>query len=141
MKYNDAFTLIETLIVLLLIGIGFMAVTSRFSPRVFESRRKNLVIFFNDILEKSYNVSKKLGRPVFITGFEGSPNIILPDGRRVKIPGDRVVSSVIVNDVENEGVEYRIYVYPDRISDYFKITFSDGSIIESIPLLLKARKI
>jgi len=52
MKLNNdkAFTLIELLIVLLIIGIGFMSITPKLFENVVEPNKK--VAFYNDILSE-----------------------------------------------------------------------------------------
>jgi len=128
------FTLIELLIVLLIIGIGLMSIT----PWLAQKTQKNneQIIFFNSILSKSFKLAQQKQCPVEITGFLDSSHILLPDGKRLTIPGDISVLSAQVDNKHAEGLEYHIYIYPDRICDHFVLLLSNNKKIESIPLLL-----
>ena len=128
------FTLIELLIVMLIIGIGLMSIT----PWLAKKTQKNneQVSFFNKILSKSLQIAKNKQCPVEITGFLDSSHILLPNGKRVTIPGDISILSAKVDNKQAEGLEYHIYIYPDKICDHFVLLLSNGKKIESIPLLL-----
>ncbi len=128
------FSLIELLIVLLIVGIGLMAVTPWLARKTQKSNEQ--VIFFNKILSKSFQIAREKQCPVKITGFLGSSHILLPSGKRVTIPGDISVLNAQIDNKQSEGLEYHIYIYPDKICDYFVLLLSNGKELESIPLLL-----
>lgn len=137
-RHDSGFTLIEILIVMVIIGIGFMTFTPKFAERTVGEDPQ--IKFFRDVLEEHYNEAKRRGEPIALTGFKGSANILKLDGTRVQIPGGKSVASAYVNDENQPGLEYKITVYPDRLCDYFKIEFTGGGIIESMPILLTVRK-
>ncbi len=128
------FTLIELLIVLLIIGIGLMAITPWLAQKAQKENKQ--VVFFNEILLKSFKIAKKEHCPVKITGFLGTSHLLLPNGKRVIIPNDIAVLSANIDNNNQEGLEYHIYIYPDKICDYFVLMLSNNKEIESIPILL-----
>jgi hypothetical protein len=96
--------------------------------------------FFNDIIEKHLAMADELGMSVYIRGTTGSPDIRLYNEKEdtiVTIPkGD--VKSAYINDELEDGLEYRIYFYPDGVFDHFRLVFGDKEEIEGIPILHKA---
>ena len=136
-KLKKAFTLIELMVVMLIIGIGLMSVTPKFAAQsVGQDRRLE---FFNNLMKDELARAQELGEPVTFTGFKGSANISTYDKESKTIPDTKEVNSVKVNRYETFGNEYSIKVYPDGICDYFEISLNDGNIIESIPLLMITR--
>ncbi|GAB1536447.1 hypothetical protein ADMFC3_20780 [Geovibrio sp. ADMFC3] len=131
------FTLVELIIVLLIIGIGFMTVTPLMVEKAIGDPEE--ITFFNDLLSKTADEAEELGRALPIRGVKGSDTIFLHDGETVKIPGISGVLSAEINDEEQSGLDYVIMVYPKRICDYFILRVSDTEIIESLPLILQTR--
>lgn len=136
-KYKRAFTLIELMIVMLIIGIGLMGVTPKFAAK--SVGLDPLLEHFNDLLKTELERSRELQRPVEITGSKGTANLLNSDMKSENIPGGSEVKNVKINRYETQGNQYKIRIYPDGICDYFEITFSDGRIVESIPLLMTTR--
>jgi prepilin-type N-terminal cleavage/methylation domain-containing protein len=134
---NKGFTLIEIIIVLVIIGIGFMTV----APVIVEKTTgvPEDVAFFEDILRTTAKEAEDLGRAVALRGVKGSSTVMLDDGTSVRIPGATVLSAK-VNDKDQSGLEYIVFVYPSGISDYFELKLSNGKVLESIPLLLQMRE-
>jgi prepilin-type N-terminal cleavage/methylation domain-containing protein len=137
-KTPKGFTLIEILIVLVIVGIGVFTIVPKITERKIKPSPE--LDFFNNLLEQHYILAKQNGKPVYFKGFKGSENFVTYEGKTVKLPFG-TVSSIKINGKAIEKLEFKIYVYPDKISDYFKITLSNDEIIEAIPLLLKVRKI
>jgi len=135
---RNAFTLLEILIVITIIGIGVITLTPQMMRNTVEN--DNTVTFFNKTLEDALTESRELQAPVSIRGFKGSDNIITAKGERVKIPDDVEVSEVEINEYNTFGTEYEITVYPSGICDYFIINFNNGEFIESTPLLMTVKK-
>lgn len=136
---RKAFTLIEILIVLVIIGIGVFTIVPKITERKIKQAPE--IDFFNTLLEQHYIIAKQHDKPVYIKGFKGSENFLTYEGKTIKLPLGLSVSSVKINDKLSDQLDFKIYVYPDGISDYFKITLSNDETIESIPLLLKTRKV
>jgi len=139
MRSIKGFTLIEILIVLVIVGIGIFTVIPKISERVI--REKPEIDFFNNLIEEHLKEAKQNHAPVYFEGFKGSENIVEYSGKRIKIPLGLTVASVEINGKDVEKLDFKIYIYPQGVSDYFKITLSNDEILESIPLLLKVRKI
>ncbi|MCD8492477.1 MAG: prepilin-type N-terminal cleavage/methylation domain-containing protein [Geovibrio sp.] len=131
------FTLVELIIVLLIIGIGFMTV----APVMIEKAtgEPEETAFLNDLLRKTADEAAELGRALPIRGVKGSNSLFLHGGETVKIPGISGVLSARINDEEQSGLDYVIMVYPKGICDHFLLRVSDTEIIESIPLLMQTR--
>jgi len=98
------------------------------------------VEFFNKTLLEALKESREQQSPVSIKGFKGSDNFITVSGERTEIPGISTVNNAEINDSDAYGTEYEITVFPNGICDYFKLTFPDGSYVESSPLLLQVNK-
>lgn len=130
------FTLIELLLVLLLIGVGLMGVIPNLiqtavSPNPIET-------FLNEQIKTAYQVAQSESRPVVITGFSGSGNMINAQDKRVSFPDGKVVLSTKVNGERSRGLEYYIRVYPHGLCDDFEIEFEDDIKVQSIPILMSA---
>ena len=132
---KKAFTLLELLIVLLLIGIGLMSVTPRMLENIVEPNRT--VKFFNDLLNDMYEEAMKQKQPVFITGFKGSSSFLLPDGSYREIPENNINVKAEINEIKQLGNRFYIYIYPQGLCDYFIIELSNGKYVESIPLIMR----
>ncbi len=139
LRFNikKAFTLLELMIVMLIIGIGLMT----FTPKITDSAVgiDKRLDFFDKLLKSQYERAVELGRPISFTGFKGSANILTYDGEQEEIPDTDSVQKAKVNNYETKNEEYAVRVYPDGICDHFEITLKDGYIIESIPLLMKTQ--
>lgn len=135
---KNAFTLLEVIIVITIIGIGVITMTPQLIRNTVEQDKT--VTFFNKTLTDALTESKEQQVPVSIKGFKGSDNIIIASGEKTEIPGVSSVNNVEINDSDTYGTEYEITVYPNGICDYFKLTFPDGSYLESSPLLLEVNK-
>ena len=134
MLRSGAFTLIEILVVIAILGIMMTAVVPVLGDRT--ARGDEQTAFFNDLLKEHLAVAKNEGVPVGILGFKGSNNMVRYDGLRVSIPNIESVQSARINGENTAGIEYVITVYPDGLCDYFELD-TDGDIrIESSPLLL-----
>ncbi|MGE4496874.1 MAG: prepilin-type N-terminal cleavage/methylation domain-containing protein [Deferribacterales bacterium] len=131
------FTLVELIIVLLIIGIGFMTVTPLMVEKAAGEAEETA--FFNDLLRKTADEAEELGRALPLRGVKGSASLFLHDGETVKIPGISGVLSAEINDEEQSGLDYVIMVYPQGICDRFVLRVSDTEVIESLPLLLLTR--
>ncbi|WP_022852197.1 type II secretion system protein [Limisalsivibrio acetivorans] len=131
------FTLVELIIVMLILGIGAMTVTPIMVEKAVGVPEE--VKFFNEILAELEKEAVELGRPVQLRGFQGSANVVMPDGERRSIPGVDTVSNITINDVEPASNEYIIHIYPKHICDHFIIEFGEERSLESLPLLLKTR--
>ena len=133
------FTLVEILIVLVIVGIGVFTVV----PKITEHKIKQApeLDFFNKLLEQHYLFAKQHHCPVFFKGVKGSSNFTTYEGKTEQLPLGLTVSSVKINDKTVDKLDFKIYVYQNGISDYFKITLSNDEIIESVPLILKCRKV
>ncbi|MDR0453214.1 MAG: prepilin-type N-terminal cleavage/methylation domain-containing protein [Deferribacteraceae bacterium] len=136
MLREKAFTLIEILVVIAVIGIMMMAMTPVLGERIAKGDAQTA--FFNDLLKEHLEIAKAEGVPVEILGFKGSDNMIKYDGDRISIPGIKSVQSARINGENSEGVEYLITVYPDGLCDHFVLE-TNSLIIESSPLLMTVR--
>ncbi len=135
--YSKAFTLLELMIVLLILGIGLMTFTPQIVDEVIGIDSK--IAFFDELIETHHERSIELGMPVSFTGFKGSANILTHDGERVTIPDVDSVQKAIVNGYETMGEEYSVRVYPDGLVDYFMVIFKNEQAIESVPIMNKTR--
>lgn len=133
----SGFTLLELMIVMLIIGIGLMTVTPKLAQKSVGTDDR--LEFFDRLLKDHLTRARELGRPVSFTGFKGSANIITHDGKHEEIPNTSSVQEAKVNNYETRGEEYAVRIYPDGLCDYFEITAKDGTVIESVPLLMRAR--
>ena len=133
---KKAFTLMELMIVMLIIGIGLMSVTPRIASKSVGQDPK--LEFFNTLIKEQWQRSLELSEPVILTGFKGSSNILTHDGESKTIP-ENSVKEARINMYETRGNEYAVRIYPDGICDYFEIVFNNGDIVESVPLLMTTR--
>ncbi len=138
MKRNRAFTLIEILIVLAILGLMMMAITPVLGERTVKGDA--LTAFFNDLLKEHYDLARNEGVPVEILGFKGSGNMVKYDGTRISIPDVKSIQSARVNGQNTPGLEYSITVYPDGLCDYFVLETDDNMRIVSSPLLMVIKK-
>ncbi len=134
---KKAFTLMEIMVVMLIVGIGLMGLTPKFTSKSvgIDSR----LDYLDKLIKAEWTRSIELGQPIVITGFKGSANLLNHDKETKTIPDIKEVVDVIINRYQTRGNEYAIRVYPDGLCDYFELTLNDGKIIESIPLLMKTR--
>ena len=145
MKLNNdkAFTLIELLIVLLIIGIGFMSITPKLFENVVEPNKK--VAFYNDILSEYSKKAYEKGHPIILEGSKNSSKLIVKneeiennnDITEIDIPFDTQMDSIEVNGEKFFASKFYINIYPDKLCDHFVINYNDDTSIESVPLLLK----
>jgi len=136
-RKNRAFTLIELMVVMLIIGIGLMSVTPSIVDRSVST--DNRLDFFNTLIDDHLVRAIELGRPVLFIGFKGSANIQTHDGKSLTIPNTKSIQEAKVNGYETRGLEYAIRIYPDGVVDYFELQDSEEFIIESLPLLMSTR--
>jgi len=129
------FTLVELLVVMVIIGLGFVSLSPSLADRTVKSGGDES--FFNDIIKSQLKAAKDLNRQVFIKGTLGTDSLVLSDGTSVTIPLGKV-DKVKVNDKNVNGIEYNIYFYPDGIFDDFEIDMSNGKIVESYPMIATA---
>ena len=134
MLRKKAFTLIEILVVIAILGLMMMAVTPILGERA--AKGDPQTAFFNDLLKEHLEIAKTEGVPIEILGFKGSNNMIKHDGNRVSIPGIKSVQSAYINGENTAGVEYTITVYPDGLCDHFVLDTDSYVRIESFPLLM-----
>lgn len=134
---KKAFTLLELMVVMLILGVGLMTVTPKLAERSVGVDTR--LDFFNKLIAEHLVRSREMGRPVAFTGFKGSANIITYDGKHKEIPNTASVQGSKVNGYETKGEEYAVRVYPDGICDHFELTFKDKAVIESIPLMMVTR--
>lgn len=134
---KKAFTLMEIMVVMLIVGIGLMGLTPKFTSKSvgIDSR----LDYLDKLIKAEWTRSIELGQPIVITGFKGSAYLLNHDKETKTIPDIKEVVDVIINRYQTRGNEYAIRVYPDGLCDYFELTLNDGKIIESIPLLMKTR--
>ncbi len=137
MYMKQAFTLIELMIVMLIIGIGLMSITPRFTSKSVGIDPR--LEYLDKLIKEEWARSIELGQPIAITGFKGSANLLNHDKESKTLPDTKEVSEVSINKYEVRSNEYAIRVYPDGFCDYFELTLNDGKIIESIPLLMTTR--
>ena len=131
---SKAFTLVEILLVLAIIGIGLVSVTPILTERTV--RGDEVVAFFEELLEEHRKFAVEDGVPVKIIGFKGGANILKHDGHRTSIPGIRSIQTVEINDERTPGIEYHITVYPDGLCDHFILETDRRQLIESYPILM-----
>jgi type II secretory pathway pseudopilin PulG len=135
MSGKSAFTFVEILVI---ISIVTISVTFLLPTILSKKNVKNETeSFFNKKIEESYNLARKLGKPVYISGFKGSSNIILPNGKIEKLPNGENILSVKINDNAVVGLKFYIGIYPQGICDYFELETDNNKKLLSIPLLMK----
>lgn len=134
---NKAFTLIELMVVMLIIGVGLMSFTPTIVNRSVATDER--LDFFNTLIDDHLVRAIELGRPVLFIGFKGSANIQTHDGKALTIPNTKSIQEAKVNGYETTGLEYAVRIYPDGIVDHFEILDSEDFIIESLPLLMSTR--
>jgi prepilin-type N-terminal cleavage/methylation domain-containing protein len=134
-KRTHGFTLVELLVVMVIIGLGFVSLSPSLAEKTMKGDGDES--FFNELIQSQLKSAKDLNRQVFIKGTIGSENLLLSDGTTVKIPLGKV-SSVKVNDKNVNGIEYFIYFYPDGIFDDFEMEMEDNKTVLSYPLLALA---
>lgn len=131
---RKAFTLIELMMVMFIIGISVFSVSLIAGERAYKG--DELVSFFEELFKEHLDVALEYGVPIEIIGFKGSANIVKHDGTRIAIPGVKSVQAVKINDENSHSIEYYVKIYPDGICDHFIIETDSGNIIESYPLLM-----
>ncbi len=134
---KKAFTLMELMIVMLVIGIGLMGLTPKLTSKSVGIDPR--LDYLDKLIKAEWERSIELGQPIVITGFKGSANLLNHDKESKTIPNTKEVSEASINKYKTRGNEYAIRVYPDGLCDYFELTLDDGVIIESIPLLMTTR--
>ncbi len=134
---SKAFTFIEILIILAILGFSSLILIPVMTSNV--KGKNKLEDFFNENIKESYVLAKKNGKPVYISGFKGSPNLILPNGKSVKLPDGISILRIKIDDKDITGLKYYIGIYPQGICDYFELVMDNGRIIESVPLLMKVK--
>lgn len=134
---NKAFTLMELMVVMLIIGIGLMGITPQLTTQSVGVDPR--LEYMDKLIKDEYLRSIELGQPIAITGFKGSPNLLNHDKESKTIPSTKSVEEATINKYQVQGNEYAIRVYPDGFCDYFELTLDDGKVIESVPLLMTTR--
>lgn len=134
---KKAFTLMELMVVMLIIGIGLMSLTPQITSKSVGVDPR--LEYLDKLIKDEWARSIELGQPIAITGFKGSANFLNHDKESKTLPDTKEVSEITINKYQVRGNEYAIRVYPDGFCDYFEMTLDDGKIIESIPLLMTTR--
>lgn len=134
---KHAFTLMELMIVMLIIGIGLMGLTPRITSKSVGMDPR--LEYLNKLIKEEWERAVELGQPITITGFKGSANLLNHDKQSKTIPDIKEVSEAVINKYITRGNEYAIRIYPDGLCDYFELTLDNGQVIESIPLLMTTR--
>lgn len=132
-----AFTILELMVVMTIIGIGFMSIAPKLAEKSVGVDPR--LDFFDKLIGEHLVRSRELGRPVAFTGFKGSANIITHDGKHKEIPDTASVQEAKVDGYETKGEEYAIRVYPDGLCDHFELVLKNKAVIESLPLLMTTR--
>jgi len=130
---KKGFTLIEILIVLIIVGLGFMTIAPRFAENTILSDKTE--VLFQEIIENHLKEASELNVQVFITLSKGSSTVQMSNGDKASLPAG-TLQDAFIND-ERTGGSLNIYFYPDGIFDQFVLKFSDGTELESYPALLK----
>lgn len=125
------FTLVELLIVMVIIGLGFMSMSPSLATRTVLGNKTE--DFFNTLIDKEIKEAKSLNRQVSVKGTSGSDNLTFPDGSVEQIP-EGVILKARINGTYASGSEYRIYFYPDGLSDEFELETSSGKTITGYPI-------
>lgn len=136
--YKKAFTLIEILVVLAILGIAITTVVPMMGQRAIQGNETDA--FFKDLLQEHLKHAEEEGIPISITGFKGSANLVKYDGTRVSIPQIKSVQSAKINGEYTPGIEYHITVYPDGLCDYFELETTEKIKIVSVPLLMTIKR-
>ena len=136
---QNAFTLLELIVVITILGVGILILLPVISSNISDSNK--IEVFFTEKIKESYKIAKETGRPVYITGVIGSSNLTLVTGKTVKLPDNSNILNIKINDKQVTGLKYSIGIYPQGICDYFELTTDKGKTIASIPLLLEARQV
>lgn len=131
---KNAFTLMEIMIVMFIIGIGLMSLTPKFTAKSVGIDPQ--LDYLDKLIKAEWERSIELGQPIVITGFKGSANLLTHDKETKTIPDIKEVVNTVINRYQTQGNEYAIRIYPDGMCDYFELTLNDGRVIESIPLLM-----
>ena len=76
-KYKKAFTLMEIMIVMLIIGIGLMGLTPKFTSKSVGIDPQ--LDYMDKLIKAEWERSIELGQPIVITGFKGSANLLNHD--------------------------------------------------------------
>jgi prepilin-type N-terminal cleavage/methylation domain-containing protein len=135
---HSAFTLIELLIVLAILGIVMTFAAPKLGERTAKGDAQNA--FFKELLAEHLQYAREEGVPIAIIGFKGTANMEKYNGEHVSIPNVKSVQSARINGENTIGLEYHINVYPDGICDYFELETDKKVIFASKPLLLTVVK-
>lgn len=135
---KKAFTLIEILVIMAILGVAVIMVVPAMGERAVQGDEQEA--FFKDLLTEHYNIAQKEGVPIKIVGFKGSANMEKYDGTRISIPKAKSVQSARINGEATPGLEYHITIYPDGICDHFMLDLDDKLRIESLPLLMVVKR-
>lgn len=134
---KKAFTLLELMVVLLIIGVVLMGATPKIASRTVGE--DPTLSFFDKLLKEAYDKSLELSQPVNIRGLRNSKDFTTIDGEKRQVEGIQSMHEVHINKELVTKQEFYITVYPDKICDYFTIKLDDDRVIESIPLLMTTR--
>lgn len=134
---KKAFTLMELMVVMLIIGIGLMGITPQITSKSVGVDPR--LEYMDKLIKDEFVRAVELGQPIAITGFKGSPNFLNHDKESKTLPDTKNIAEAVINKNLARGNEYAIRVYPDGFCDYFELTLDDGKIIESVPLLMTTR--
>lgn len=128
---NAGFTLLELLVVMIIVGLGFVTLAPRLAENTVSGSPTEKL--FNDTIASHLSMAKELNRQVFIKGTKGSNSLTLADGKTVKIPVGNIFESR-VNGENTENSTYEIYFYPDGLFDEFELKTQSGKLIKSDPM-------
>ena len=134
---KKAFTLLELMVVMLIIGIGLMSATPKFAAKAVGE--DPTLSFFNNLLKEAHARSLELNQPVNLRGLRNSREFTNHDGKKKTVDGIESMHEVHINEDLVTKQEFYITVYPDKICDYFSIKLNDDRVVESLPLLMITR--
>ena len=134
MKFKKAFTLMEIMIVMLIIGIGLMSLTPKFTSKSVGIDPQ--LDYLDKLIKAEWERSIELGQPIVMTGFKGSANILNHDKETKTIPEIKeVVGSYILATVIILGLAVISYGFAKMM--YWKQVVSYANELSKIEMMKK----